>query len=134
MISKRSPPGDSYAWSNTRVVETLWPPAAGTARWRREHGIQLVCVRYRYSPDRSHRYTTIELLVDHAPVREKLSGKAAVYELRPAAVERALERKLQASGAHWDSAAEVWRLSAAIAKRLKLGARVSLSAAESVNQ
>ena len=129
MINKQNAPGDHYPWSATRVVETLWPPAAGTGRWRREHGPQLVCVRYRRSPDGGQRYTTVELMVDHAPVRPKASGRPG-YVLKLGAGDAGLVRKLQASGARWDAVAGVWRLSAALARRLQLPERAQRSGAK----
>lgn len=52
----------------THVVKTLWPPQAGTIKLSRRYGPALLCVRYRHDETGLRRYTTIELIVDEAPV------------------------------------------------------------------
>jgi hypothetical protein len=52
-----------------RITKTLWPPQHGTKRLKRHYGAQLVCVRYRHDRRMRHRYTTVELLIDHGPIK-----------------------------------------------------------------
>jgi hypothetical protein len=54
-----------------RITKTLWPPQRGTQRLKRHHGAMLVCVRYRHDKQLRHRYTTVELLIDHGPLRKR---------------------------------------------------------------
>ena len=121
---KKGMPAAQEAWSATRVVKTLWPPQAGTLGLRRQFGARLVCVRYRYSPDGRHRYTTVELLVDHASVQSKRSGRPS-YEVRFEPTEVQLRRDAKAMGARWDGIAKVWRLSARAVRMLGLMGRAS---------
>lgn len=53
----------------THVVKTLWPPQAGTIKLSRRYGPALLCVRYRHDEAGLRRYTTVELIVDEAPVK-----------------------------------------------------------------
>lgn len=110
---------DEEPWASTHVVKTLWPPCAGTQRWRRRFGAALVCVRYRHDARRDHRYTTVELMVDHAPVRLKRGGRRDL-ELEVPAADHALRQALLGAGhgAEWDPSTRVWRLSTATARRL----------------
>jgi hypothetical protein len=64
----RNPPSKE-AWCTMRVTKTLWPPQHGTKRLKRHYGAQLVCVRYRHDRRMQHRYTTVELLIDHGPIK-----------------------------------------------------------------
>ena len=114
-------PGE-IAWSDTRVVKTLWPPQSGTLGLKKRYGSQLVCVRYRQDPSGAYRYTTVELLIDHAVLRYQRSGKASY--LLPILLpipfwEHATRMKLLAQGAKWDHEEQAWAMSKATA--IKLG-------------
>jgi len=116
-------------WPETCVSKTLWPPQAGTLRWRRRHGPRLVCVRYRHSPDGEYRYTTVELLVDHARIRHKGSGRPT-HEVQLGQGEQELARQLKAAGACWDRNAQVWRASLKLLRQLRLSERARRRQAE----
>ena len=51
---------DSYM----EVIKTLRPGYRGTARLLRKYGERLVCVRYRFDPERNKHVTTVEIVVD----------------------------------------------------------------------
>jgi hypothetical protein len=72
---RRLKPPSRQAWSAMRVTKTLWPPQRGTLRLKRYYGAHLVCVRYRRDTQLGHRYTTVELLIDHGPVRKRQRGR-----------------------------------------------------------
>ncbi len=109
-------PGE-LAWSDTRVVKTLWPPQPGTRQLKKRHGSTLVCVRYRQDPEGRHRYTTVELLVDHAPVRYHASG-AARHLLAVPFWDPGLRDQLLAHGAKWNHEENAWQLTKATATKL----------------
>jgi hypothetical protein len=67
-VPKPKPPSKE-PWCTIRIVKTLWPPQRGTQRLHRHYGVQLVCVRYRQDKQLRWRYTTVELLIDHGPLR-----------------------------------------------------------------
>lgn len=54
--------------ARTRVTKTLWPGQPGTLKLRQRHGPALLCVRYRHDADNQRRYTTVEIIVDEAPL------------------------------------------------------------------
>jgi hypothetical protein len=66
-VRRRKPPPSQKAWQQICVAKTLWPPQPGTLRLKRHYGAALVCVRYRIDSELGHRYTTVELMIDHAP-------------------------------------------------------------------
>lgn len=109
-------PGDA-AWSETRVVKTLWPPQAGTRALRKRFGGELVCVRYRQDPEGKHRYTTVELIVDHAPVRYHPSGVAR-HLLSAPFWDQHLRNQLMAHGAKWNHEEQAWQMTRATATKL----------------
>jgi hypothetical protein len=109
-------PGEA-PWADTRVVKTLWPPQAGTKALRKRFGGELVCVRYRQDPQSKHRYTTVELLVDHAPVRYHPSG-AARYLLSAPFWDQDLRNQLLAHGAKWNHEEQAWQMTKATASKL----------------
>lgn len=109
------PPRDDEAWQQTRVRKTLWPPQPGTRRWRLKFGAELVCVRYRQSTDRRYRFTTIEVVVDHAPVRE-WAPATLDCEMAVGRMSARWRKVLLGVGALWDAERQVWRMSTAMAR------------------
>lgn len=109
---------DEEPWQHTRVVKTLWPPQAGTVKLRRLYGAALVCVRYRHDSSGSHRYTTVEIVVDHAPVKIHPTRRFAEVTLRDE--EHEMRATIQALGARWHKGRKVWLLDRRVAKRLGL--------------
>jgi hypothetical protein len=95
----------------------MWPPQPGTASHKKKHGSQLVCVRYRQDPTGTHRYTTVELLVDHAPVRYHRNAPARLI-LPARNTDRALVAELTALGAEWREEQQSWVISRHTAARL----------------
>jgi hypothetical protein len=108
---------------NTQVVKTLWPPRPGTLKLARRFGNTLVCVRYRHDPLGLHRYTTVELIVDEAPVTSARVDRH-VYGVKIGLHEHELRARAKAQGAKWDDAAKLWRLRGKAVKHLGLQARV----------
>lgn len=107
-------------WENTRVLKKFSASQAGALKLARRHGDALVCVRYRQSEDGTIRYTTIELLVDEAPIIKRQPEKKMVYiRLRPH--QPALRRSIEDSGGQWDPTLSAWRVSYDVAQRLGLG-------------
>lgn len=105
------------------VTKTLWPGQAGTLKLRRQHGEALVCVRYRRSPDGRTRYTTVELIVDEAPLQAKLRN-AAIYPIRVRWGEHRLRALVKEAGARWSPEDKLWHLSGKAIKALHLADRV----------
>jgi hypothetical protein len=110
----------------TRVIKTLAPGQPGTLKLIREHGETLVCVRYRMDQERRRRYTTVELIVEAAPLREHRAADRKIYAVRTRPEEKHLRAALQAMGAKWNSAQRHWITSARVVRMLDLQDRARL--------
>jgi hypothetical protein len=110
-------------YANTHVVKRLSPTQAGALKLARRYGDALVCVRYRHDAPGQHRYTTVELVVDEAPVesRARLDETVMIH----LAFDDARRRQLViAHGAIWDVSLRLWRMPRRIAKKLRLIGRI----------
>lgn len=110
--------------AGTRVVKKMAPTQAGAMKLTRLYGDALVCVRYRHDAQGQHRYTTVELVVDRAPIQ----SRAALGQLVGVKLDfndKPLRSVVRASGATWDAQAKLWRMPRTVAKRLGLLARVA---------
>lgn len=114
-----TPPQDK----TTRVVKTLWPPQPGTRRLQQRYGEALVCVRYRHDATGLRRFTTVEIVVDEAPV----TGRRVDQRWFPVRIgfhEDTLRATAKTHGARWDRDAKIWHLKGAAVKKLQLESRV----------
>ncbi len=108
---------------HTRVSRSLRPGASGTQKLLRAYGDALVCVRQRVSADGMTRMTTVELLVDVAPVRAKIKDRDIVG-VQVKATEYTLRSQVRGAGGVWDADHRLWRLSYKAARALGLTARI----------
>jgi hypothetical protein len=107
--------------TNFRVTKKLSPVQPGAIKLARRYGEQLVCVRHRVDPTGTTRITTVELVVDQAPIAikpEQIVGVRIEYR------EGLLQSAVKAAGATWDKKAGVWRMPMKIARRLHLRDRI----------
>jgi len=100
-----------------RVAKKLSPGSPGTARWLREYGEQLVCVRYRQDVDGEVRTTTVELVVEQVPLRARAPREVAV---RLPMNSREMRSTLLAAGGRWDSHLKLWFAPKSVARALGL--------------
>ena len=61
-----------------RVIKTLRPAQPGTLKRQRRYGGALLCVRYREDASDTTRHTTVELVVETAPVQRRLTDRTIV--------------------------------------------------------
>jgi hypothetical protein len=115
----RDPPGHK----TTHVVKTLWPKQAGTIRLTQRFGSALVCVRYRHDAAGLHRFTTVEVVVDEAPVSSTRLDRQ-IYGVRIGLHEPELRARAKAHGARWDNQAKLWRMRGKAVKLLGLYRRI----------
>lgn len=111
-----APPSDRL-----KVTKKLSPVQPGALKLARKYGDALVCVRYRLDADGSHRFTTVELIVDRAEVikrPDRIVGVRIAYE------EGSLQSAVKASGAKWDRPSKLWRLPYRVAMGLGLAERI----------
>lgn len=118
-IDNKPSPASDEPWSKTRVVKTMWPPQPGTRRLRDEHGVRLVCVRYRHDPGGNYRYTTVELMIDHAPVRHRDDHNIWVQVHLPAN-DIDVRAKVKAAGGKWQQDTSTWLITRKVAIKLGL--------------
>ncbi len=107
----------------TWVVKTLWPGQAGSIKLSRRYGEALVCVRYRHDATGQVRYTTIEVVVDQAPL-PKVFARQGTQSIHLAHTESTLRAKAIQHGAEWDEESKLWRLTTAAVKALGLESRL----------
>ena len=104
---------------DTRVTKRLGPDQPGARKLARRHGDALVCVRYRLDTRSGLRFTTIELVVDAAPVRPRATPAPPQTVTLPLGWgDNDLRARALAEGAQWDIRARVWRLPRELAERL----------------
>jgi hypothetical protein len=99
-----------------RVSKKLAPTQPGAIKLARRFGDALLCVRYRRSANGSHRYTTVELIVECVPVNKP--GADGIVGVRIGYEESQLRALAREHGATWDRAARLWRMPLRAAKRL----------------
>jgi hypothetical protein len=104
----------------SRVTKKLGPYQPGAVKLSRRYGDALVCVRYRQDVQGRYRYTTVELIVDQAPVQPARRSAATPVALRIDATAADLKGALRDAGAVWDPTLRAWRLPYGQAKRLNL--------------
>ncbi len=108
---------------HTWVVKTLWPGQAGTVKLSRRYGDALVCVRYRHDGKGEVRYTTVEVMIDQAPL-PKVFAHHDTQSIHLAHTETALRVQAIRHGAKWDEELKLWRLTTAAVKALGLESRL----------
>ena len=89
-------PGMTEPRDTLRVSKKFLPGQPGTLKLARKHGDALVFVRYRVDAEGLHRYTTVELVVDHDPIVkwvDRIVGVRVFYE------ETTLQLAVRAGGA-----------------------------------
>jgi hypothetical protein len=110
--------------SNVRRV--IRPGQPGTIKLQRRFGSALQAVRYRYDATGLYRYTTVELLVEQAPVTRGRSLQAR-FAVRIGFHEERLRAQVRQQGGKWHAAARVWILSGRAVQALNLAHRVDLT-------
>lgn len=91
-----------------RTKRTLLPGKPGTKRWVEQYGEKLVCVRYRYDPERHIKVTTVELVAEHR-IWEKNPRKIPGHK-RVAIREVELGKQVKAAGGRWNREKKVWEV------------------------
>jgi hypothetical protein len=110
-------------YAATHVVKRFSATQPGALKLARRFGDALVCVRYRHDPQGRHRYTTVELVVDEAPVAKREDPNAMV--MVHLAFDETERRQLAlVHGARWDARQRLWSMPRKTAKKLKMLARI----------
>jgi hypothetical protein len=110
-------------YAATHVVKRLSASQPGALKLARRFGDALVCVRHRHDPLGRYRYTTVELVVDEAPVAQKTKVDPIVM-VHLAFHETQLQQLARAHGALWNARRRLWFMQRSTAKQLGLLARI----------
>ena len=100
----------------------MQPGQPGPQGLLQRYGKQLVCVRSREDASGRRRYTTVELLVDEAPMRHRNDGRALVAVEIPGGAGQQRQRAIEL-GARWDPEIGLWRMSWQTAQALGLAGK-----------
>jgi len=102
-----------------KVLQTLKPGQPGTKKLTARFGESLVSVRYRADTMRGVRYTTVEVIVDEAPLAPKCRGPKkpqSVADPNPMVGARIFFREphirkpAKAAGAIWRPRHKLWEM------------------------
>jgi hypothetical protein len=109
------------------VVRTIRPGDKGSHHFVKIYGERLVAVRYRKSA--SHRFTTVELIVERRVAKKTYDEINAIetrkrVPLRIGYAERELHIKIKEAGGSWNPKNKVWELSYQNAVALGLKDRI----------
>lgn len=107
--------------SSLRVIKKLSATSRGSLKLARQFGQTLVCVRHRVDAKGECRYTTVELLVEWAPIVPRVETMVSV---RVGQNERSLQQLVKAAGAKWDATTRLWRMPRRLAGILRLAQRI----------
>lgn len=113
--------GTTSAAVPSKVVKKLVPGQAGTLRLLQDYGDALVCVRHRHDEHDLFRWTTVELIVDHQPIR----GGADPYlwvQIDP--TEQELKAAVHQAGGRSGPRERMWRVRRSVVRALGLAGRV----------
>lgn len=106
-----------------QVAKKIKPGQRGAIKLTRVHGGDLLCVRYRESPDGTERLTTIELVIERAVIQKRLDP---VVWFKIKAHEVALRQMVQAKGARFNGKTGMWQLPRSEVLRMGLRSRIAV--------
>jgi hypothetical protein len=95
-----------------RVLLHLKPGQKGTKKLCAQYGDRLICVRYRYDPQRKKRFKTVELIVeerDWEPSAPRIKVETVVG-IRVNRLEIDLRQQVKRAGGKWNPQRQVWEL------------------------
>ena len=108
------------------VRKTIRPGEKGTARFVRDWGERLVCVRYRFDAKERVRYTTVEIVTSEPRpwIPPKRPTPDALVYLKVDPNDWKAIRKLREARVWWDRERGLWRTRYDVANRLRLKSRI----------
>ena len=111
--------------SSSRIAKKLLPGQPGTKRLLERFGKQLLCVRYRVSPNGRKRFITVELVVSERS--RKPAPKRIDNILTAVRIPRSnlgLSRLIWEQGGTWDPANKVWWVATSVVESLGISRQV----------
>ena len=107
------------------VAKKIKPTQRGAIKLARLHGRELLCVRYRESPDGTERLTTIELVIERVII-QKRDDPIVSFKIKQDEID--LRRQVMASGAKYDGKNFMWKLRRSEVIRMGLRDRIAVTA------
>jgi len=116
-----------------KVLQTLKPGQPGTKKLAARFGDRLLSVRHRADVDRGLRYTTVELIIDEAPLARRVRRPRApstptdpnpMVGVRIFFRESDVRERAKAAGAIWRPRHKLWEMDWRTARSLGLANRV----------
>jgi hypothetical protein len=108
------------------TTKTVLPGKPGTLKELEKYEDQLVCVRYKYDPEKQRKIKTVEIIVDsktiksnnkRIPFNKKVFVKIDYHE-------KNLRRAVKSVGASWHPRKQLWRMQYGDAYNLGLEDRI----------
>jgi hypothetical protein len=107
--------------SNKHVSRKLIAGQPGTKRMVEKYGDNLICVRYRYDPEKRIKLKTVEIVVDKGYWPGARTEKV---KIRLEYSEGVLRTRVKAEGGRWDPEKRLWEIEYEAVKRLRLTERI----------
>jgi len=104
----------------------LQPGQAGTKKYLKQYGKDLVCVRYKYDRFTKEKIKTIELIVERGlwePEGKRVPANKIV-SIRIHIDEIELRQRVKMLGGRWNSKEKVWKIAYGQVKILNLEERI----------
>ena len=98
-----------------RTKRKLRPGDPGTKKYVKTYGNDLVCIRYRYDEEKQIRYTTVELIIESGPMKNRIEKEATKSPLgyvflKISPDEDALIEQVKLFGAVWNDKVRLWEM------------------------
>lgn len=104
----------------------LKPGQPGTKRLLAKYGDRLLCIRYRYDPQRGVKYKTVELLIEEEAWSEprRIISPHEVVGVQVGLSEIEQQRRVKQAGGKWNPVRRLWELKYEQVVALKLESRI----------
>ena len=122
-LTRNVPLDMESVYAETHVVKRMSATQPGALKLARRFGDALVCVRYRHDAQGLHRYTTVELVIDEAPVARRADLDEIVF-VHIGYDETERRQRALAHGARWNARRRLWSMPRRTATNLRLVARI----------
>ncbi|MFQ6112683.1 MAG: hypothetical protein ACE5NG_01200 [bacterium] len=95
-----------------KIKRVVKPGQPGTKKLTERYGDNMICVRYRYDAENKRVLKTIELIIENMPWQphSERIPKNKIVNLRVAANEIELRKRVKAAGGKWHPGKQVWQL------------------------
>ena len=98
----------------------------GTKKLVEKFGEKLICVRYKYDPEKKIKYKTVELIIDQGfwDPSESLGKRSRKVFVKINYSETELRARLKSAGGRWDRDKKLWEIEYKKAKAMGMEERI----------